>query len=76
MIFIYPTKYLHQVKEVMHGERLVCVGWVESYLKKDSERELLSYIKTAMILNQSDKKEQASLSLNLAFQGLKKYFGD
>ena len=76
MIFIYPTKYLHEVKEVTQGERLVCVGWIESFLKYDSEREFLSYIKTAMICTQSGEKEKSLLSLNLAFQGLKKYFGD
>lgn len=76
MIFIYPTKYLHEVKEVTRGERIVCVGWIESYIKKDSERELLSYIKTAMICNQAGESNKTVLSLNLAFQGLKKYFGD
>ena len=27
-IIIYPSTYLHSVKEVQNGERLVCVGWL------------------------------------------------
>ena len=41
-IIIYPSTYLHSVKEVKDGERLVCVGWIESYVKSIEEREYLS----------------------------------
>ena len=40
-IIIYPSTYLHSVKEVKKGERLVCVGWIESYVKSIEEREYL-----------------------------------
>ena len=40
-IIIYPSSYLHLVNEVNHGERLVCVGWIESYVKSSEEREYL-----------------------------------
>ena len=40
-IIIYPSMYLHSVKEVKNGERLVCVGWIESYVKSIEEREYL-----------------------------------
>ena len=40
-IIIYPSTYLHSVKEVTNGERLVCVGWIESYVKSIEEREYL-----------------------------------
>ena len=40
-IIIYPSKYLHSVKEVVNGERLVFVGWIESYVKSIEEREYL-----------------------------------
>ena len=32
-IIIYPSTYLHSVNEVESGERIVCVGWIESYVK-------------------------------------------
>ena len=40
-IIIYPSTYLHEVEEVITGERLVCIGWIESYVKSIEEREYL-----------------------------------
>ena len=40
-MIIYPSTYLHSVKEIKNGERLVCVGWIESYIKSIEEREYL-----------------------------------
>ena len=40
-IVIYPSTYLHSVKQITKGERLVCVGWIESYVKSIEEREYL-----------------------------------
>jgi len=40
-IIVYPSTYLHSVKEIKNGERLVCVGWIESYVKSIEEREYL-----------------------------------
>ena len=40
-IIIYPSTYLHSVEEVSSGERLVFIGWIESYIKSIEEREYL-----------------------------------
>ena len=40
-IIIYPSTYLHSVEEVIDGERLVFIGWIESYIKGIEEREYL-----------------------------------
>ena len=40
-IIIYPSTYLHSVEEVLSGERLVFIGWIESYVKSIEEREYL-----------------------------------
>ena len=40
-IILYPSSYLHSVSKVNNGERLVCVGWIESYVKSTEEREYL-----------------------------------
>jgi len=40
-IIIYPSTYLHSVLEIFNGERLVVVGWIESYVKSIEEREYL-----------------------------------
>ena len=47
-IFIAATSALaistadnNSVKEILNGERIVCVGWIESYVKSIEEREYL-----------------------------------
>jgi len=40
-IIIYPSTFLHSVEEVTDGERLVFIGWIESYVKSIEEREYL-----------------------------------
>ena len=40
-ILVYPSTYLHSVREVINGVRIVCVGWIESYIKSIEEREYL-----------------------------------
>ncbi len=40
-IIIYPSTTLHSVKKVEKGERIVCVGWIESYIKSQEDRNLL-----------------------------------
>ena len=40
-IIIYPSTYLHSVEKVINGERLVFIGWIESYVKSIEEREYL-----------------------------------
>ena len=40
-IVIYPSNQLHSVQEVKAGERIVCIGWIESYVKSIEQREYL-----------------------------------
>ncbi len=40
-ILIYPSTSLHSVKKVLKGERIVCVGWIQSYVKSHEDRNLL-----------------------------------
>ena len=40
-MIIYPSSYIHSVNKVKKGERVVCVGWIESYVKSPEEREYL-----------------------------------
>ena len=75
-IIIYPTKYLHEVREVTQGERLVCVGWIESFIKNDEEREMLGYVKNAMLQLSLSNNDNSIILLNIAYERLKKYFGD
>lgn len=43
-LIIYPTQYLHEVKEVTKGERLVAVGWIESEIPENEDRYILGLI--------------------------------
>ena len=40
-IIIYPSTQLHSVTEVRDGERYVCVGWVQSYIQNNEDRNFL-----------------------------------
>ncbi len=40
-MIIYPSTQLHSVNEVNKGERYVCVGWIQSYIQSNEERNYL-----------------------------------
>lgn len=40
-LVLYPSSSIHEVKPVTRGERIVCVGWIESLVADQAQRELL-----------------------------------
>lgn len=44
---VYPSTLLHRVDPVISGERLVAVGWIQSRIRRDDQRELLFDLDTA-----------------------------
>ncbi|MDP4605881.1 MAG: Fe2+-dependent dioxygenase [Erythrobacter sp.] len=40
-LVLYPSASIHEVKPVTRGERIVCVGWIESLLSDQAQREML-----------------------------------
>jgi PKHD-type hydroxylase len=40
-LVLYPSSSIHEVTPVTSGERIVCVGWIESMIADPSRRELL-----------------------------------
>jgi PKHD-type hydroxylase len=40
-IILYPSSSLHCVQPVVSGARLVCVGWIESYIQSSEDRLML-----------------------------------
>jgi PKHD-type hydroxylase len=40
-MFLYPSTMLHMVQPVTRGERVAIVGWVESMVRDESQREIL-----------------------------------
>lgn len=37
----YPSRFLHQVRTVTSGQRLVAVCWIESHIRNEQDREIL-----------------------------------
>jgi PKHD-type hydroxylase len=56
---VYPSTLLHRVDPVSQGERLVAVGWIESRIRHDDQRELLFELDTArrVLFERSGKDE-------------------
>ena len=57
-------KYLlHSIKEIKEGERLVFIGWIESYVKSIEEREYLFDIDAAAksLLSKHGRSEELDL---------------
>jgi len=44
---VYPSTLLHRVTAVDEGERLVAVGWIESRVREQEQRQLLFELDTA-----------------------------
>ena len=40
-IVIYPSTSLHAVNNVKSGERIVCVGWIQSYISSNEDRSIM-----------------------------------
>ena len=76
-IVIYPSTYLHSVEEITKGERLVCVGWIESYVKSIEEREYLFDIDAGArgILAKYGRSEELDLIFK-SYSNLLRVLGD
>ena len=74
-VIIYPTKYLHEVKEVTRGERMVCVGWIESQILRDDDRECLYLMKAGLSeIIEKHGLSSATQNLKISFNRLYKNF--
>ena len=40
-IIIYPSTKLHSVSQIKEGTRYVCVGWIQSYIQSNEDRNFL-----------------------------------
>lgn len=59
-VVVYPTGQLHEVREVTHGERLVVLGWIQSFVREPSARETLWDLSVAMeLVHASEGKSRA-----------------
>ncbi len=47
---VYPTGQLHEVREVTAGQRVVVLGWIQSFVREHAARETLWDLSVAMEL--------------------------
>lgn len=40
-LVLYPSGSIHEVRPVTRGERIVCIGWIESMIADGTRREML-----------------------------------
>ena len=40
-LVLYPSGSIHEVRPVTRGERIVCVGWIESMIADQARREMI-----------------------------------
>ena len=76
-IIIYPSTYLHSVLEVLNGERLVVVGWIESYVKSIEQREYLFDLDAGArgLLAKHDRSDELDLIFK-SYSNLLRTLGD
>jgi len=61
-LVIYPSTSLHEVRPVTRGTRIVCVGWIESLIADQAQRDLLFDLEN---LRSSLRKQLPSQSTEL-----------
>jgi len=76
-VIVYPSTLLHRVEPVTEGERLVCVGWIQSRLRNAEQRELLFELDTArrQLFSQQGKSEIFDL-LSRSYTNLLRMWGE
>jgi PKHD-type hydroxylase len=62
---VYPPSTLHEVTEVTKGERLVAVTWVQSYVRDERQRQILSDM--MQVRNKLHALDPNGQETNLAF---------
>ncbi|MEM0986612.1 MAG: Fe2+-dependent dioxygenase [Pseudomonadota bacterium] len=77
-LILYPSTSLHRVCPVSDGERIVCVGWVQSSIRDGDLREILFDLENlkASLAGQLDPQSAEMLYLSKSMANLMRKFGD
>ena len=74
---IYPSSSLHRVAEVTHGERLVALTWIQSYVRDPARRELLFELNQAReYLLKEAPDQDATGYVDRSYANLLRMWGD
>lgn len=72
-VFIYPTGYVHQVVPVQSGERHVCIGWIQSQVRDEEQRNLLYELN---LVHANTRNPELDLILNKSISTLLRMWSD
>ncbi|MFN4037728.1 MAG: Fe2+-dependent dioxygenase [Erythrobacter sp.] len=64
-LVLYPSTALHEVRPVTRGQRIVCVGWIESMVADAAAREILFDLENLRVALRARLPGQAPESLTL-----------
>jgi PKHD-type hydroxylase len=74
---VYPSTLLHRVEPVTEGERLACVGWIQSRIRSAEQRELLFELDTARrTLFQEQGKSESFDLISRSYTNLLRMWGE
>jgi PKHD-type hydroxylase len=77
-LVLYPSTTLHEVRPVTSGERIVCVGWIESAVRDAAAREILFDLENlrATLAQQHTAQSPEMLTLSKTISNLLRLWGD
>jgi len=77
-LVLYPSTTLHEVRPVTAGERVVCVGWIESSVRDAAAREILFDLENlrASLAAQHAPQSAEMLTLTKTISNLLRLWGD
>lgn len=77
-LVLYPSSSIHEVKPVTSGERIVCVGWIESLIRDPMQRELLFDLENlrTSLRQKLDLQSLELLSLDKSMSNLVRMWSD
>jgi len=73
---LYPSSYYHSVSPVTDGERLVAISWVQSYIRRADQREILVQLDQARKLLWAGSAAAAYQKINLSYVNLLRMWAD
>ncbi|MEM6708288.1 MAG: Fe2+-dependent dioxygenase [Pseudomonadota bacterium] len=76
-LVVYPSTSIHQITPVSAGERIVCVGWIQSKLQDPAVREILFDLENlrASLKATHDPQSPELLTVTKAISNLLRRFG-
>lgn len=77
-LVLYPSTTLHEVRPVTAGERIVCVGWIESSVRDAAAREILFDLENlrATLATQHPAQSPEMLTLAKTISNLLRLWGE